>query len=101
MGPDTGSDVRVFGKDSTIIINVGDNQKVKALEVMRDIEQLYGKGMVYACVPKSGDCFEVTLANKAMADKLTTGVTIQDSISIAICYTATPLWCPLCIYPHT
>lgn len=78
MGPDTGSDVRVFGKDSTIIINVGDNQKVKALEVMRDIEQLYGKGMVYACVPKSGDCFEVTLANKAMADKLTTGVTIQD-----------------------
>lgn len=78
MGPDTGEDTRVFGKDCTVILNVGDNQRVKANDVMRDIDAMYGKGSVYACVPKSGDCFEITLATKNIAEKLTEGVNIAD-----------------------
>lgn len=78
MGPDTGEDTRVFDKDCTVILNVGDNQRVKAIDVIRDIDSKYGKGSAYACIPKSGDCFEITLVNKHLAEKLTEGVIIAD-----------------------
>lgn len=78
MGPDGGEDTRVFGKDCTVILNVGDNKRIKATDVMRDMDSKYGKGSVYACVPKSGDCFEVTMASKIIAEKLSVGVLIAD-----------------------
>jgi len=78
MGPDGGNDTRFYGKDCTILLNVGDNQRVKAYEVISDLENKFGKGVVYACVPKSGDCFELTLPNKNIADELSTGVIIGE-----------------------
>lgn len=78
MGPEWGDDTREFGKDCTIILNVGDNQRVKATDVIRELDDKYGRGSVYACVPKAADCYEVTFANKNIAEKVTTGVTIAD-----------------------
>lgn len=78
MGPSRGDETRIFHKDSTVLLKVGDNQKVKAYDVITSLENVYGKGSVFACVPKSGDCFEVTLPNKAVAEKLTAGVKIGD-----------------------
>lgn len=66
MGPDTREDTRVYDKNCTIIHNVGDNQRVKAIYVFRDSK--YETDSVYACVPKSADCFEITLVNKNVAD---------------------------------
>lgn len=71
------NDFRIFDKNCTVLLNVGDNNKVTALSVINNVESVYGKGMVYACVPKAGDCYEVTLANKDTSDKLTTGVRID------------------------
>lgn len=78
MGPDTGDENRVYGKDCTVLLNVGDNQKVKAYEVIQELEKQYGKGAVYACVPKSGDCFELTFPNKEVTNKVTSGVIIGE-----------------------
>lgn len=78
MGPPRGEECRAFHKNSTVLLNVGDNQKVKPFDVITSLEKQYGKGVVFACVPKSGDCYEVTLPNKEVAMKLTTGVTIDN-----------------------
>jgi len=80
MGPEKGDDGRVFSKDSTVLLNVGDNQRVKAMDVINSIEIKFGKGAVYACVPKAGDCFEVTVPNKVIAEKLLEGVVIGEKL---------------------
>ena len=48
-------------KEHTVSVDVGDNKRIKAADVIASIEKEVGEGMVEACVPKSGNFFEITL----------------------------------------
>ena len=47
-------------KEQTVIVDVADNRSVKASDVIKSIEEKVGEGAVVACVPKSGNLYEVT-----------------------------------------
>jgi len=76
MGPRKG-DLRVFAKEATVVVDVGDNRKVVATDMINSLESKYGKGVVFACVPRAANCFEVTLNTKSLAGKLSTGVEVK------------------------
>lgn len=79
MGPPAG-DLRVFAKEATVVLDVGDNRKVPGLDVISAVEEKYGKGSLFACVPRSGNCFEVTLATSSIAEKMSTGLKMKGYI---------------------
>ena len=48
-------------KEQTVLVDVGDNRSVSAMSVIKSVEEKVGEGEVLACVPKSGNLFEITL----------------------------------------
>jgi hypothetical protein len=62
---------RVFKREFTVLVNVRDNGKVKAVEVINSVCQAAGHGAVYACIPRASDMFEVTVADEITVDLLT------------------------------
>lgn len=77
MGPGKGDDNRVFAKDSTVLLKVGDNQKVKAGRIIASLEKHHGTGIAYAVIPRAADCYEITVPSKQLADKLTEGLEVD------------------------
>lgn len=77
MGPPKG-DTRTFAKNATVVLEVGDNKKVPATDVIVAVEEKYGKGSIYACVPRSGNLYEVTVVNSTVAEKMSTGLKIKE-----------------------
>ena len=48
-------------KELTVFVDVGDNKSVSAGAVIKSVEEAVGEGTVAACVPKSGNGYEITL----------------------------------------
>jgi hypothetical protein len=53
---------RRYKRDSTVEMNVGDNKKIKASELINFLEADYVSS-VSACVIKNGDCYDVTVTS--------------------------------------
>lgn len=67
-----------FTRDLTVIIDVGDNKAVKPEILIDSIELHCGRDdVVAACVPKSGNLYEVTLKNENCIEYLRDGVEVK------------------------
>ncbi|CAG2241705.1 unnamed protein product [Mytilus edulis] len=55
-------------KEKTVLVDVGDNRNIKAADVIANVEKEVGEGTVLACVPKSGNSYELTLTDKDALD---------------------------------
>lgn len=74
-GPDgVPSGDRQYKKEYSLYLSVGDNQAVKARDIIREVTKLIGKGKMYACVPKAGNMYVLTFADKTVADLVSDGV---------------------------
>ncbi|CAG2207261.1 unnamed protein product [Mytilus edulis] len=60
-------------KELTLIVDVADNKKVGANSIIEEAEVLCGEGNVLAVVPRSGNLYEITVANSDAADELSNG----------------------------
>lgn len=67
-------------KENTVTVYVQDNKRIKALKIIESVEATCGEGSVYACVPVSGDFYEVTMSDKDCAELLMEGIYIKDEI---------------------
>jgi hypothetical protein len=70
-------ETRTFVKECSVLIDVGDNHKVKAIDIINSIDSVIGEGSVFACVPKSGSAYELTLDDQESAQLLLDGVTVS------------------------
>lgn len=67
-------------KELTVLVDVGDNRTISAMSVIESVESEVGKGVVEACVPKSGNMYEITLSGKDAVDLITdTGFKVNDT----------------------
>ena len=57
-------------KEFTVVVDVEDNRKVKAKNVIDELEKTYGVGSIIAVVPRSGNLYEVTVSEKRYVDDL-------------------------------
>jgi hypothetical protein len=71
---------RTYVREHTVRVDVEDNKRTKADSVIGAIEQKLGADAVFACVPKSGNIFEVTTADLISAELLLDGVEIDGRI---------------------
>jgi hypothetical protein len=74
------SDDRSFDRDHTVRLDVLDNTHIRANSVIEAIEKKAGPGSVFACVPKSGNLFEVTAADNTTAELLLDGIDIEGKV---------------------
>lgn len=54
-----------YRKDSSYLVNGGDNIAVKSNQRIKVVEANCGVGALYACVPKWRDCYAITMDGKA------------------------------------
>lgn len=66
--------------ENTVLVNIGDNRKVRAGSVITDVEIHCGLRSILAIVPRASDCYEITFNNKDTADLFLDGVSIQGQI---------------------
>lgn len=71
-------DIPEFRKDCSILIDVGDNKRIKAREVLIESVRQIGNDGIMGVVPRSGNMYEVTVKNKADLDLLEEGLWLQD-----------------------
>lgn len=71
------SEKRHYLKDNTVVVNVLDNNKVKASKLIDAIAVVCGVGSIFACVPKFGNIYEVTLDCRAGTNMLFDGIEIE------------------------
>lgn len=67
---------RKYRKENTLFVNVKDNSSVKPEEVIEFIHDNCGVGSLLACVPKSGNFYEITLEGRAPLQYLLEGIKI-------------------------
>jgi len=72
-----GKPQKFYKKDLSILIDVGDNKKVKAQTVIGAAVSVLGHGKVFACVPRSGNLYELTLSDSRDVDNLEDGLWIE------------------------
>jgi len=65
---------RSYKKELSLYVDVGDNQAIKASSVIQAVEKLCGVGQLFACVPKSGNMYVLTLKDKDVADLVSDGI---------------------------
>jgi hypothetical protein len=70
---DSGKEDRMFKREFTILVDVIDNRRIKAVEVIDSICEVAGEGAVYACIPRASDSYEVTVSDEIIVDLLTDG----------------------------
>lgn len=78
----TGSNTneRNYRKDCSVLVNVGDNQSVKATEIIKEVIKLCGEGQLYACVPKAGNMYMLTLKSKMVAELVLDGIRCGEKV---------------------
>lgn len=76
--PTTGK--RTYRKEFSLFVDVGDNQAVKARDVITSVVNLCGPGKLFACVPRAGNMFILTFANKTVADLVSDGIEVRNKI---------------------
>lgn len=65
---------RVYKREHSLYINVEDNKAVKPGDVIEAITDLCGAKSLFACIPKSGNLYEVTVCDKVVTDFLLDGL---------------------------
>lgn len=65
---------RRYKRENSLYIDVGDNKAVKASTIIYAISEICGEGELYACVPKSGNMYIVTMKEKEMCNLLADGL---------------------------
>lgn len=65
---------RAYKRENSLYINVGDNKAVKPTLIIDAISSVCGEGELYACVPKSGNMYIVTMKNKDMCNMIADGI---------------------------
>lgn len=68
---------RNFSKENTVLVDVEDNSAVKAKRIIEVVTELCGEGVILACVPKSGNLYEVTLEGRSPINILIDGITVD------------------------
>lgn len=68
------SNNRTYKKEFSLYVDVGDNQAVKARDVITAVTKLCGHGKLFACVPKAANMFVLTFADKTVADLVSDGI---------------------------
>jgi hypothetical protein len=71
-------DSRVYSQESTVTVNLSDNGQLTASSVINSIEESCGAGAVFACVPKPGNMYEVTMADRSSVQIVLDGVQVND-----------------------
>lgn len=71
-----GKDIRerVYRRENSLYIDVKDNKVVKATDVIEAITDLCSEGMLYACIAKSGNLYEVTVSDEIVTQFLLGGL---------------------------
>jgi len=72
-----GKPTNTFRKDCSIFIDVGDNRKFKARDIINAAVSLIGHGRVIGCVPRSGNLYELTVSDRKDLDILEDGLFIK------------------------
>ena len=67
---------RKYCREHTVIVNVRDNSSVKPEDIIHFIHENCGVGSLFACVPKSGNLYEITVDGKAPIQYLLEGIKI-------------------------
>ena len=70
---------RKYCRENTLFVNVRDNSSVKPEEIIEFINDNCGVGSLLACVPKSGNLYEITLEGKAPLQYLLEGIKIGNN----------------------
>lgn len=65
-----------FRKENSILIEVGDNRKVKIQSVISAAAKACGSDNILGCVPRSGNCYEMTVKDRKALDVLEDGLMI-------------------------
>lgn len=71
---------RDYRKDCSILVNVGDNQAVKPLDIIKAVVKLCGPGQLYACVAKASNMYMLTLKSKTVTELISDGITFGDKV---------------------
>jgi len=71
------NDTNKYRRDCSILIDVGDNKKIKAHNVIRQAVKLVGNDSIIGIVPRSGNMYELTVAQKKDLDILEDGLWIN------------------------
>lgn len=66
----------VYRKDCSLLFDVGDNKKISAKDIISAACKLVGHEKVFGCVPRSGNMYELTLADRETVDRLEDGMTV-------------------------
>ena len=67
---------RKYCRMHTVIVNVRDNSSVKPEDIIHFIHENCGVDSLFACVPKSGNLYEITVDGKAPIQYLLEGIKI-------------------------
>jgi hypothetical protein len=70
---------RQYRREHSLIVNVHDNSAVRPDAVIKYVHDHCGVGDIYACVPKSGNLYEITLDGRAPIQYLLEGIKTGNS----------------------
>lgn len=77
---------RVYKRENSLYVDVKDNKVVKARDLIEAILDVCGQKSLFACVPRSGNLYEVTMCDKMVTNWLVDGITCK-----GITYPCTPV----------
>jgi len=86
---------RRYKKEHSLYIDVGDNKVVYASTIIEAISESCGESELFACVPKSGNLYMITMRDKDMRDLLLDGIkckgktyntipVVKDTVNVSI-----------------
>jgi hypothetical protein len=68
---------RVFTRELSVKVDVLDNTKIKALDIINAVVESAGVGSILACIPKSGNIYEITLADRECVQIVSPGLSVE------------------------
>ena len=68
---------RYYQKELSLMIDVGNNKAVTAVDIIDEVESRCGLNTIMACVPKGNDRYEITLSDEESCDLLGGGIELN------------------------
>lgn len=69
---------RNYRRENTVTVDVLDNGQIKPDNIIKFVHENCGVGSMFACVPRSGNLYEITLDGRAPLQYLLEGIKIGD-----------------------
>lgn len=69
---------RNYRRENTVTVDVLDNGQIKPDNIIKFVHEHCGVGSMFACVPRSGNLYEITLDGRAPLQYLLEGIKIGD-----------------------